>query len=105
VCPDLTSTHFLATPLGTKKLSLATMADGKGNLSEIDSTNIIKQNRRNCWRNPGRPLRCSRGFCGSVGRLSSMDGNSGTGTRYPSGTRPDGYGYGDDFLPAGGTRT
>jgi hypothetical protein len=31
----------------------------------------------------------------------SRDGNSGTGTRYPSGTRPDGYG--DDFLPAGGT--
>jgi hypothetical protein len=32
---------FLAIPLGTKKLSLATMADGKGNLSEIDSRNII----------------------------------------------------------------
>jgi hypothetical protein len=31
------------------------------------------------------------------------DGNSGTGTRYPSGTRPDGYG--DEFLPAGGTCT
>jgi hypothetical protein len=29
----------------------------------------------------------------------SRDGNLGTGTR------PDGYGYGDDFLPAGGTRT
>jgi hypothetical protein len=29
------------TPLGTKKLSSATMADGKGNLSEIDSRNII----------------------------------------------------------------
>jgi hypothetical protein len=29
------------TSLGTKKLSLATMADGKGNLSEIDSRNII----------------------------------------------------------------
>jgi hypothetical protein len=26
---------------GTKKLSSATMADGKGNLSEIDSRNII----------------------------------------------------------------
>jgi hypothetical protein len=35
------STHFLATLLGTKKLSSATMADGKGNLSEIDSRNII----------------------------------------------------------------
>jgi hypothetical protein len=35
----------------------------------------------------------------------SRDGNLGTGTRYLSGTRPDGYGYGDDFLPAGGTRT
>jgi hypothetical protein len=33
------------------------------------------------------------------------DGNLGTGTRYPPGTRPDGYGYVDDFLPAGGTRT
>jgi hypothetical protein len=31
----------LATPLGTKKLSSATMADGEGNLSEIDSRNII----------------------------------------------------------------
>jgi hypothetical protein len=29
------------TPLGTKKLSSTTMADGKGNLSEIDSRNII----------------------------------------------------------------
>jgi hypothetical protein len=29
------------TPLGTKKLSSATMANGKGNLSEIDSRNII----------------------------------------------------------------
>jgi hypothetical protein len=27
--------------LGTKKLSSATIADGKGNLSEIDSRNII----------------------------------------------------------------
>jgi hypothetical protein len=27
--------------VGTKKLSSATMADGKGNLSEIDSRNII----------------------------------------------------------------
>jgi hypothetical protein len=33
------------------------------------------------------------------------DGNSGMGTRYPPGTRPDGYGYGDDFLSVGGTRT
>jgi hypothetical protein len=33
------------------------------------------------------------------------DGNSGMGTRYLPGTRPDGYGYGDDFLPMGGTRT
>jgi hypothetical protein len=31
------------------------------------------------------------------------DGNLGTGTRYPPDTRPDGYG--DDFLPTGGTRT
>jgi hypothetical protein len=29
------------TPLFKKKLSSATMADGKGNLSEIDSKNII----------------------------------------------------------------
>jgi hypothetical protein len=35
----------------------------------------------------------------------ARDGNSSTGTRYPSGTRPDRYGYEDDFLPAGGTRT
>jgi hypothetical protein len=35
------STHFLATPLGTKKLSSTTMADGKVNLSKIDSRNII----------------------------------------------------------------
>jgi hypothetical protein len=35
------STHFLATPLGTKRLSSATMADGKSNLSEVDSRNII----------------------------------------------------------------
>jgi hypothetical protein len=35
------STHFLETPLGTKKLLSATTADGKGNLSEIDSRNII----------------------------------------------------------------
>jgi hypothetical protein len=32
---------FLATPLGTKRLSSATMADDKGNLSEVDSRNII----------------------------------------------------------------
>jgi hypothetical protein len=31
--------------------------------------------------------------------------NSGMGTRYLSGTRPDGYGYGDDFLSVGDTRT
>jgi hypothetical protein len=36
---------------------------------------------------------------------TSRDGNLGTGTRYLLGTRPDGYGYEDDFLPAGGTRT
>jgi hypothetical protein len=35
------STHFLVTPLGIKKLSSATMANDKGNLSEIDSRNII----------------------------------------------------------------
>jgi hypothetical protein len=33
----------------------------------------------------------------------SRDDNSGMGTRYPLGTRPDGYG--DDFLSAGGTCT
>jgi hypothetical protein len=37
--------------------------------------------------------------------LGIRDGNSGTGTRYPQGTRPEGYGYVDDFLPMGGTRT
>jgi hypothetical protein len=31
--------------------------------------------------------------------MSPRDGNSGTGTR------PNGYGYGDDFLPTGDTRT
>jgi hypothetical protein len=31
------------------------------------------------------------------------DGNSGMGTRYPLGTRPDGYS--DDLLPVGDTRT
>jgi hypothetical protein len=35
------STHFLATPQRTKKLSSVTMVDGKGYLSEIDSRNII----------------------------------------------------------------
>jgi hypothetical protein len=35
----------------------------------------------------------------------SRDGNSGTGTRYPPGTRPDGYGYGDNFLPVSGIYT
>jgi hypothetical protein len=35
----------------------------------------------------------------------NRDGNLSMGTRYPPGTRPDGYGYGDDFLPVGGTRT
>jgi hypothetical protein len=33
------------------------------------------------------------------------DGNSGTGIQYPPGTRPDGYGYEDDFLLMGDTRT
>jgi hypothetical protein len=32
------------------------------------------------------------------------DGNSGTSTRYPPGTRPVRYGYREDFLYAGGTR-
>jgi hypothetical protein len=41
VWPDLTSTHFLVTLLRTKKLSSVTMADDKGNLSDIDSRNII----------------------------------------------------------------
>jgi hypothetical protein len=41
VLPDLASTHFLATPLGTKRFSAATMVDGKDNLSDIDSKNII----------------------------------------------------------------
>jgi hypothetical protein len=35
----------------------------------------------------------------------SRDDNSGMGTRYPPGTRSDGYGYEDNFLPVGGTRT
>jgi hypothetical protein len=34
-----------------------------------------------------------------------MDGNLGMCIRYPPGTQPDGYGYRDNFLPAGGTRT
>jgi hypothetical protein len=38
---------------------------------------------------------------GPVGR----DGNSGTGTCYSPGTRPDGYGYEGDFLPTGVTCT
>jgi hypothetical protein len=33
------------------------------------------------------------------------DDNSGTGNGYPADTQPDGYKYGYDFLPAGGTRT
>jgi hypothetical protein len=37
--------------------------------------------------------------------VNVRDDNLGTGTWYPSGTRPDGYGYGDDFLPVGDTRT
>jgi hypothetical protein len=41
----------------------------------------------------------------SVEELTNRDGNSGTGTRYPSDTRHDGYGYRDNILPAGGTRT
>jgi CHAD domain-containing protein len=42
VCDQISCQHtFLETPLGTKRLSLATMADVKGNMSEIDSTNII----------------------------------------------------------------
>jgi hypothetical protein len=35
----------------------------------------------------------------------TRDGNLGTGTRYPPGTWPDSYWYGDDFLPVGDTRT
>jgi hypothetical protein len=35
--------------------------------------------------------------------IMSRDDNSGMSTRYPSDTRPDGYG--NDFLPTGGTRT
>jgi hypothetical protein len=31
--------------------------------------------------------------------LGDRDDNLGTGTRYPSGIRPDGYGYADDFYP------
>jgi hypothetical protein len=39
--------------------------------------------------------------------VTLRDGNSGTGTRYPLGTRLDGYRYRyrDNFLPMGGTRT
>jgi hypothetical protein len=29
-----------------------------------------------------------------VSNIENRDGNSGTGIRYPPGTRPDGYGYG-----------
>jgi hypothetical protein len=32
------------------------------------------------------------------------DDNSGTDIRYPLGTQPDGYEYGDNFLHAGGIR-
>jgi hypothetical protein len=39
------------------------------------------------------------------GSVLGRDDNSGTGTRYPLGTRPDGYGDVDDFLFAGGTCT
>jgi hypothetical protein len=48
-------------------------------------------------------LRLSRADVSLAEQDPGRDGNSGTGTRYPSGTRPDGYG--DDFLPADGTRT
>jgi hypothetical protein len=41
VWPVHTSTHFLMTPLGTKKRSSTTMADDKGNLSEVNSRIII----------------------------------------------------------------
>jgi hypothetical protein len=41
---------LLVTPLGTKKLSSATMADGKGNLSEIDSRNIITAKPEESWK-------------------------------------------------------
>jgi hypothetical protein len=39
------------------------------------------------------------------GGLLIRDGNLGMGTWYPLGIRPDGYGYGDDFLSVGGTHT
>jgi hypothetical protein len=47
----------------------------------------------------------SSSTCGSPPSRVLRDGNSSTGTRYLSGTRLDGYGYGDDFLPVGGICT
>jgi hypothetical protein len=41
VWPDLTSTHFLATSLGKKKLPSVAVADDKGDMSEVDPKNII----------------------------------------------------------------
>jgi hypothetical protein len=55
--------------LGAKKLSSATIADGKGNLFEIDSKNIITMKPEE-QRNPTRPSRNSRRLCRSVRRLS-----------------------------------
>ena len=38
----LASTHFLATPLGTKKLESVTMADSRSNNGEIHPDNIVR---------------------------------------------------------------
>jgi hypothetical protein len=37
--------------------------------------------------------------------IEARDGNSGTGTGYPPGTRPDGDGHGYHFSPMGGAHT
>jgi hypothetical protein len=57
----------------------------------------------------GGAIRVRRHEVGFVGcfahQVIRRDDNLGTDTRYPSGTRPDGYEYRDDFLPTGDTRT
>jgi hypothetical protein len=45
------------------------------------------------------PMNVVNGGRGASDVVVARDGNSGTGTR------PNGAGYGNDFLPAGGTRT
>jgi hypothetical protein len=57
----------------------------------------------------GGAIRVRRHEVGFVGcfahQVIRRDDNLSTDTRYLSGTRPDGYGCGDDFLPTGDTRT